>query len=99
MIKIVRHFSQVLKDKNVKTNSQRGELFNFICGNFQNQKLSISLVGSSKKSYELIDDLIIDINQLVVDRQYGTRKLSNMIDELTNLLSIENNIKKIWIYR
>ena len=62
---------------------------------FKDQQLFIGLVKSSSNSQDLIDDLVLDVDQLVVDRQFvrDTARLSKMLEDLINLLSIENNLK------
>ena len=90
MIKNIKTIlAKLKKAKSVKTNGPRREQIQFyFIVIFKDQKLSISLISSSNRSHDLVDDLIIDIKQLVVDKQYvrDTEKLSNIIDELTNLL-------------
>ena len=98
MIKNIKTIlAKLKKAKTVKTNGRRREQIQFyFIVIYKDQKLSIGLIGSSNRSHDLVDDLIIDIKQLIVDKQYvrDTEKLSNMIEELTNLLSIENNIRE-----
>ena len=62
---------------------------------FKDQQLFIGLVKSTSNSQDLIDDLVLDVDQLVVDRQFvrDTARLSKMLEDLINLLSIENNLK------
>lgn len=62
---------------------------------FKDQKLFIGLVKSSAKSYELIEDLTVDVDQHVVDKQYvrDTEMLSKILYDLINLISIENKLQ------
>jgi hypothetical protein len=62
---------------------------------YKDQKLFIGLVKSTVKSYDLIDDLTIDVEQVVVDKQYvrDTESLAKILYDLINLLTIENNLQ------